>query len=106
MDGGDPFAHISRGTGRGPGWDRAAQQGSQFASGSGRDFGPRSAAPKEARVSAVSLSPSPAIRKGARVFHAKFGEGTVFHVDGNKLEIDFPAAGRKRVLDSFVTLRV
>jgi DNA helicase-2/ATP-dependent DNA helicase PcrA len=38
------------------------------------------------------------------VFHAKFGEGVVFHVDGNKLEIDFPAAGRKRVLDSFVSV--
>jgi DNA helicase-2/ATP-dependent DNA helicase PcrA len=99
LEGGDPFAHVQRGTGRGPGWDRAAQAGQN------RDFGPRSAAPREARVSAVSLSPSPAFRKGTRVFHAKFGEGTVFHVDGNKLEIDFPAAGRKRVLDSFVSLK-
>ena len=99
LEGGDPFAHVQRGTGRGPGWDRAAHAGQS------RDFGPRSAAPREARVSAVSLSPSPAFRKGTRVFHAKFGEGTVFHVDGNKLEIDFPAAGRKRVLDSFVSLK-
>ncbi|WP_310474050.1 UvrD-helicase domain-containing protein [Sandarakinorhabdus sp.] len=105
LEGGDPFAHLQRGTGRGPGWDRAAQGGGNFANRSDRDFGPRSAAPKEARVSAVSFSPSPAIRKGARVFHAKFGEGTVFHVDGNKLEIDFAAAGRKRVLDSFVSLK-
>ena len=102
LEGGDPFAHISRGTGRGPGWDRAAVA----QSGPGRDFGPRSLTPpREARVSAVSLAPNPAFRRGTRVFHAKFGEGTVFHVDGNKLEIDFPAAGRKRVLDSFVTLK-
>ena len=108
LEGGDPFAHLARGAGRGPGWDRAAQTktGSAGSFGGGRDFGPRGAAPpREARVSAVSLSPSPAIKRGARVFHAKFGEGVVFHVDGNKLEIDFPAAGRKRVLDSFVTLK-
>jgi DNA helicase II / ATP-dependent DNA helicase PcrA len=110
LEGGDPFAHLSRGSdrsiGRGPGWDRAAQSQASSGSGVGRDFGPRgTAAPREARVSAVSLAPSPTIRRGARVFHAKFGEGTVFHVDGNKLEIDFPAAGRKRVLDSFVSLK-
>jgi DNA helicase-2/ATP-dependent DNA helicase PcrA len=100
LAGGDPFADVGRGTGRGPGWNRAQQDG-----GWNRDFGPRSAAPpREARVSAVSLAPSPAIRRGCRVFHARFGEGDVVHVDGNKLEIDFGAAGRKRVLDSFVTL--
>ncbi|OYQ31074.1 DNA helicase II [Sandarakinorhabdus cyanobacteriorum] len=114
LAGGDPFADMQRGTGRGPGWDRArsGQTGSgwqaakQGFSQSGRDFGPRSAAPpREARVSAISLAPMPGFKRGARVFHAKFGEGTVVHVDGNKLEIDFPAAGRKRVLDSFVSLK-
>ena len=108
LEGGDPFAHLARGSdrsiGRGPGWDRAASGGTSGSS-FGRDFGPRSTTPREARVSAVSLAPSPIIKRGARVFHAKFGEGTVFHVDGNKLEIDFPAAGRKRVLDSFVSLK-
>jgi DNA helicase-2/ATP-dependent DNA helicase PcrA len=61
----------------------------------------------EARASAVSvgLAPKPGVKVGTRVFHAKFGEGQVVHVDGNKLEIDFPAAGRKRVLDSFVEIR-
>ena len=56
-------------------------------------------------MSAISLAPAPGFRRGTKVFHAKFGEGVVFHVDGNKLEIDFPAAGRKRVLDSFVSLK-
>ena len=102
LAGDDPFGDIGRGTGRGPGWNRAAQQGAAQQGGS--RFGPRGAVPREARVSAVSLAPSPAVRKGARVFHARFGDGVVVHVDGNKLEIDFGAAGRKRVLDSFVTL--
>jgi DNA helicase-2/ATP-dependent DNA helicase PcrA len=37
------------------------------------------------------------------VFHQKFGYGTIAAIDGNKLEIDFEMAGRKRVIDSFVT---
>ncbi|XBY46790.1 UvrD-helicase domain-containing protein [Methyloraptor flagellatus] len=40
---------------------------------------------------------------GERVFHQKFGIGSVIEVEGNKLTIDFDRAGRKRVLDSFVT---
>ena len=42
--------------------------------------------------------------KGARVFHQKFGYGAIAEIEGNKLEIDFESAGRKRVMDSFVTL--
>jgi DNA helicase-2/ATP-dependent DNA helicase PcrA len=40
---------------------------------------------------------------GMRVFHEKFGYGTIAEIEGNKLEIDFEAAGRKRVMDSFVS---
>ena len=39
---------------------------------------------------------------GERVFHEKFGNGVVVHVDGQKLDINFDAAGQKRVMDSFV----
>ncbi|ASV87539.1 ATP-dependent helicase [Ochrobactrum quorumnocens] len=39
---------------------------------------------------------------GDRVFHIKFGNGTIATIDGNKLTIDFDKAGQKRVLDSFV----
>ena len=39
---------------------------------------------------------------GDRVFHQKFGNGNVTHVDGNKLTIAFDRAGEKRVVDSFV----
>ncbi len=40
---------------------------------------------------------------GARVFHIKFGHGAVAEVDGNKLTVDFDKAGRKMVLESFLS---
>jgi DNA helicase-2/ATP-dependent DNA helicase PcrA len=43
-----------------------------------------------------------AIPVGARVFHQKFGYGTVTAVDQNRLDVRFDKAGDKRVLDSFV----
>jgi DNA helicase-2/ATP-dependent DNA helicase PcrA len=94
----DPFADVSRGTGRGPGWQRAASSGSSFT----RD------APRvvESRASAVSLGNKGRsdVSLGLRVFHQKFGYGTIAAIEGNKLEIDFETGGRKRVLDSFVTI--
>ncbi|MFL5288674.1 MAG: ATP-dependent helicase [Rhodopila sp.] len=39
---------------------------------------------------------------GARVFHQKFGYGTVKAVDDDKLDVHFDSAGDKRVLDRFV----
>ena len=42
--------------------------------------------------------------RGQRVFHQKFGYGLVAEKEGNKLEIDFENSGRKRVIDSFVSL--
>lgn len=39
---------------------------------------------------------------GDRVFHEKFGMGTVVHTDGQKLDVKFDNAGLKRVMDSFV----
>ncbi|WP_158044653.1 UvrD-helicase domain-containing protein [Skermanella pratensis] len=46
--------------------------------------------------------PDQPLKRGMRVFHQKFGYGTVQAVDGDKLEIDFEQAGVKKVLDSFV----
>ena len=40
---------------------------------------------------------------GARVFHQKFGYGTVLKTEQNKLEINFDKTGIKNVIDSFVT---
>ena len=39
---------------------------------------------------------------GDRVFHIKFGNGSIAGIEGNKLTIDFDKAGQKRVLDGFV----
>lgn len=92
----DPFADVGRGTGRGPGWQRAA------AGGFTRD------APRvvEARASAISFGNKGRddLSTGMRVFHQKFGYGTIDAIEGNKLEVEFEHAGRKRVMDSFVSI--
>ena len=94
----DPFANIARGSGRGPGWQRAAGSGSSFTTTPARVV--------ESRASAVSLGNKGRddLSVGMRVFHQKFGYGDIAEIEGNKLEIDFEQAGRKRVMDSFVTL--
>ena len=57
------------------------------------------------RVGAVSLGNKGRddLALGQRVFHGKFGYGTIAAIEGNKLEIDFEHAGPKKVLDSFVS---
>ena len=62
--------------------------------------------PIEVRASAVSLGNKGRadLTLGQRVFHGKFGYGLIAGIEGNKLEIDFEHAGRKRVLDSFVSV--
>jgi DNA helicase-2/ATP-dependent DNA helicase PcrA len=40
--------------------------------------------------------------RGARIFHQKFGYGTVTAAEGDKLDIEFDKAGGKKVLASFV----
>jgi DNA helicase-2/ATP-dependent DNA helicase PcrA len=92
----DPFADVARGQTRGPGWRRAVTGG----------FERTPSRVVEVKASAVSLG-NPGrtdISLGRRVFHSKFGYGTVAEIEGNKLEIDFEHAGRKRVLDSFVSV--
>ena len=50
-----------------------------------------------------NLPKSKNIPVGARVFHQKFGYGTVLKTEQNKLEINFDKTGIKNVIDSFVT---
>ncbi|HUP66661.1 MAG TPA: UvrD-helicase domain-containing protein [Sphingomicrobium sp.] len=97
----DPFAHLGpaqsmRASTRGPGWQRASRDG-RFTIEPQRVI--------EARASAVSLGNKGRddLSLGQRVFHGKFGYGTIAAIEGNKLEIDFEHAGRKKVLDSFVS---
>lgn len=95
-----------------PGWQRAQENKAKFSSGGGssgfseagqRGFGGRQRGPLliEGELTAKSTGTS-AFDPGARVFHVKFGPGSVASVDGNKLTVDFDKAGRKMVLDSFV----
>ncbi len=100
----DPFAHLAaanatRAGQRGPGWQRAATSG-------GFNATPQRVA--ETGRSAVSLGNKGRgdLSVGQRVFHQKFGYGEIAEIEGNKLEIDFEQAGRKRVMDSFVTVEV
>ncbi|MFZ9395210.1 MAG: ATP-dependent helicase [Erythrobacter sp.] len=97
----DPFAHVStsrpdRSSQRGPGWQRALASG----------YETRPARVRENTRSAASFAATPRsdIAIGARVFHEKFGYGTVTDQEGNKLEIEFELSGTKRVIDSFVKL--
>jgi DNA helicase-2/ATP-dependent DNA helicase PcrA len=96
----DPFAHLGaaqnmRASTRGPGWQRAT----------GGRFNPEPQRVIEAKASAVSLGNKGRddLSLGQRVFHSKFGYGTIDAIEGNKLEIEFEKAGRKKVLDSFVS---
>jgi DNA helicase II / ATP-dependent DNA helicase PcrA len=99
--GGDPFGDVSRGTGRGPGWARAAGPGGFGEAALGGRGRP---ATLDVRASAVSvgLKGRSDVAVGSKVFHSKFGKGVITAIDGNKLEIDFDHAGAKRVLDSFI----
>ena len=81
-----------------PGWKRA--QANRAASGGARTRPPLI----EGQAYAVQTSDpaSAAYARGDRVFHQKFGYGSVEAVEGNKLTVDFDKAGEKRVIDNFV----
>ncbi len=49
-----------------------------------------------------SVKSAAGFQRGTRVLHDKFGAGTVYNVDGHKLDIEFDVGGPKRVMDSFV----
>jgi DNA helicase-2/ATP-dependent DNA helicase PcrA len=97
----DPFADVARDrpdrvASRGPGWQRAAAQP--------YDSAPRRLAEPSRSAASFAAKPRSDVTVGMRVFHDKFGYGVVAAQEGNKLEIDFEASGRKRVIDSFVKL--
>ena len=56
----------------------------------------------EGELVAKSTGTASVFAVGDRVFHQKFGNGNVRHVEGNKLTIDFDHSGEKKVVDSFV----
>jgi DNA helicase-2/ATP-dependent DNA helicase PcrA len=80
-----------------PGWKRAQNRG----------FAPndaRTVIEGEGRLVATSdPSSAGAFARGDRVFHQKFGQGSVTAVEGNKLTVAFDHAGEKKVIDTFVS---
>jgi len=113
-----------------PGWQRARSRGGNFGSGGtsgsggnaggfrdpGSSYGAKAApgpapgpAPRargpltiEGELVAKSTGAASDFAVGDRVFHQKFGNGNVRHVEGNKLTIYFDRAGEKKVVDSFI----
>jgi DNA helicase II / ATP-dependent DNA helicase PcrA len=85
-----------------PGWRRAQRSFADQKSGLGYGGSTSertldlTSARRERPSSDLPFSP------GARVFHHKFGSGSVAGVDGHKLTVDFDRAGRKLVMESFV----
>jgi DNA helicase II / ATP-dependent DNA helicase PcrA len=104
-----PFQQSSYQT---PGWQRAQANRTQPNSGAGGyadrggySRGAQGRDPKliEGEVLVRSTGASSRFAVDARVFHIKFGSGIVVAVDGNKLTVDFDKAGRKMVLESFLS---
>ncbi|MHA1569129.1 MAG: ATP-dependent helicase, partial [Alphaproteobacteria bacterium] len=91
-----PTPRAARG-GLGPGnWRHAGTNG-------GRPRGHRDGLLIEGDArAAVPAEDNGRFSPGARVFHQKFGYGTVTASDGDKLRINFDHTGEKKVMDSFV----
>ncbi len=107
FDTSDAFATNSYTT---PGWKRAQSRNPQGARANAArsNWGTRSGSKQNSGVIDGELVASSINEHtsnfsiGDRVFHIKFGNGNVAHIEGNKLTIDFDKAGQKRVLESFV----
>ena len=79
-----------------PGWQRAQKAWNKASAGKGP-------VTIEGELTARETGANSGFATGERIFHQKFGYGTITSADGNKLTIDFEKAGQKRVIDSFVT---
>lgn len=96
-----PEAHVTLsadtglyGSGRSQHWDSSGFEGSRMV---------RARSSQPPAPSAPGMEKSDAgFARGERVFHDKFGYGTIVNVDGAKLDISFDKAGHKRVMDSFI----
>ncbi|XSG82894.1 MAG: ATP-dependent helicase [Methyloligella sp. ZOD6] len=81
-----------------PGWQRAQRNRPDTGNPQRR----REPLTIEGTLVAASTAEGGGFRTGMRVFHQKFGYGSIANIDGNKLTVDFEKAGRKKVVDSFV----
>jgi DNA helicase-2/ATP-dependent DNA helicase PcrA len=86
-----------------PGWQRAQRRTAATPASGGFTQASARRGPLQIEGELVAKSSVVSgLAKGIRVFHEKFGHGTVAAVDGNKLTVDFDKAGRKMVLESFL----
>ena len=76
-----------------PGWRRMRSRASERPA----------RAPAEAKHMVIDMTAVSAHAEGDRVFHQKFGHGTVAAIEGDKLEVAFDKAGTKKVVARFVT---
>ncbi|WP_238368047.1 ATP-dependent helicase [Mesobacterium pallidum] len=58
--------------------------------------------PRESRNMVIDATAVSAHTTGERVFHQKFGYGTITGIEGDKLEIAFEKAGTKKVVAKFI----
>ncbi|WP_425098855.1 ATP-dependent helicase [Tropicibacter sp. S64] len=58
--------------------------------------------PKESRNTVIDLTAVSAYTVGERVFHQKFGYGSIVGIEGDKLEVGFDKAGTKKVVSRYV----
>jgi DNA helicase-2/ATP-dependent DNA helicase PcrA len=76
-----------------PGWRRLQSRANQRGT----------AQPGGARKPVIDLTAVSSHTVGDRVFHQKFGYGTISEVDGDKLGIEFEKAGPKKVVAHYVS---
>ncbi|THD81179.1 DNA helicase II [Aliigemmobacter aestuarii] len=60
------------------------------------------AQPRESRNQVIDLQAVSAFTEGDRVFHQKFGYGTIVGIEGDKLDVAFDKAGVKKLVARFV----
>jgi DNA helicase-2/ATP-dependent DNA helicase PcrA len=59
--------------------------------------------PRESRAPVIDTQAVSSHTVGARVFHQKFGHGTIAGIEGDKLEVTFDKAGTKKVVARFIS---
>ena len=65
---------------------------------------PDTAASQVATITSYGRAGRADLTVGQRVFHCRFGYGTIAAIDNNKLEVDFAHVGRKKILDTYVSV--
>ena len=58
--------------------------------------------PRESKNTVIDMNAVSSFTEGERVFHQKFGYGSILGIEGDKLEIAFEKAGTKKVVAKFV----